>query len=63
MANYDTTTKVIINDLDQSADSVTGSLAKEVNDYFETVANTKTIRGFTMAAFGQKAIVIIVHDS
>ena len=35
MANYNTTTKVIINDISPKADSVSGSLAKEINDYIQ----------------------------
>ena len=42
MANYNTTTKVIIEDIDTRPDSQSGSYAKEVNDYLETVDNTKT---------------------
>ena len=37
MANFSTTTKVIINDITADADSVTDSLAKEINDYIETI--------------------------
>ena len=32
MANYNTTTKIIINDLSVKSDSTAGSLAKEIND-------------------------------
>ena len=32
MANFSTTTTVIINDVSVKADSVAGSLAKEIND-------------------------------
>ena len=37
MANYNTTTKIIINDVTSRADSVSGSLAKEINDYVQTL--------------------------
>ena len=37
MANYNTITKVIINDISTAASSVTGSLAKEINDYIQTL--------------------------
>ena len=37
MANYNTITKVIINDISSDASSVTGSLAKEINDYIQTL--------------------------
>ena len=32
MANFDTVTKVIINDISVAASTVDGSLAKEIND-------------------------------
>ena len=37
MADYNTITKVIINDISPAASSVTGSLAKEINDYIQTL--------------------------
>jgi|TARA_X000001388_G_C2195091_1_gene109046 hypothetical protein len=37
MANYNTTTKIIINDLSVKSDSTDGSLAKEINDYIQTL--------------------------
>ena len=37
MANYNTTTKIIINDLSVKSDSTAGSLAKEINDYIQTL--------------------------
>jgi hypothetical protein len=37
MANYNTITKVIINDISAAASSVTGSLSKEINDYIQTL--------------------------
>tara|TARA_R110001606_G_scaffold385253_2_gene548703 strand:+ start:896 stop:1093 length:198 start_codon:yes stop_codon:yes gene_type:complete len=40
MANYNTITKVIINDISSDASSVTGSLAKEINDYIQTLDST-----------------------
>jgi hypothetical protein len=43
MANFDTVTKVIINDVSAAASSVSGSLAKEINDYIETIDDTKLV--------------------
>ena len=40
MADYNTITKVIINDVSSDASSVTGSLAKEINDYIQTLDST-----------------------
>ena len=45
MANFAVITKVIIhNKINNDADTVAGSYAKEVSDYLETIVNTKTIR-------------------
>jgi|TARA_R100001443_G_scaffold25026_1_gene37718 hypothetical protein len=43
MANFSTTTKVIINDITADADSVADSLAKEINDYIETIDDAKLV--------------------
>ena len=40
MANFDTVTKVIINDISVAASTVSGSLAKEINDYIQTLDST-----------------------
>tara|TARA_R100001377_G_scaffold58597_1_gene35139 strand:+ start:1005 stop:1202 length:198 start_codon:yes stop_codon:yes gene_type:complete len=40
MADYNTITKVIINDISPAASSVSGSLAKEINDYIQTLDST-----------------------
>tara|TARA_R100000742_G_C4191098_1_gene23158 strand:- start:132 stop:329 length:198 start_codon:yes stop_codon:yes gene_type:complete len=40
MAAYNTITKVIINDISPAASSVAGSLAKEINDYIQTLDST-----------------------
>jgi hypothetical protein len=37
MANYNVVTKIIIGNLSPDADSVSGSLAKEITDYIETL--------------------------
>jgi hypothetical protein len=43
MANFNTTTKVIINDMSAGDSSVSGSLAKEINDYIETIDDAKLV--------------------
>ena len=43
MANFNTTTTVIINDVSVNADSVAGSLAAEINDYLETIDDAKLV--------------------
>ncbi len=43
MANFDTNTKIIINDVSSNAQSVAGSLAKEINDYIETIDDAKLV--------------------
>jgi hypothetical protein len=43
MADFDTNTKVIINDISAAASTVTGSLAKEINDYIESVDDSKLV--------------------
>ena len=64
MANYNTTTKIIINDINAEADSVSGSYAKEVNDYLETVDNIKTIRSIDSVVTREgRVATIIIHDS
>jgi hypothetical protein len=37
MANYNVVTKIIIGTLSPDADSVSGSLAKEITDYIQTL--------------------------
>ncbi len=64
MPNYDTTTKIIINDMNPAADSVSGSYAKELNDYIQTVDNTKTIRSIHSVEMRDGRIMtVVVHDS
>jgi len=43
MADFDTNTKVIINDISAAASTVAGSLAKEINDYIESVDDSKLV--------------------
>jgi|TARA_R100000995_G_scaffold48758_1_gene23401 hypothetical protein len=43
MANFDTVTKVIINDISTLASTASGSLAKEINDYIETIDDAKLV--------------------
>ena len=42
MADYNTITKVIINEVSPEASDVAGSLAKEINDYIQTLDSTNT---------------------
>lgn len=66
MANFNVTTKVIIhNGPNDSADSVTGSYAKVVNDYIQTVDDGKTIRSIHAVYLPNSNCVMttIVHDS
>ena len=69
MANYDTTTKIIkyshanfpTNEDDQTA----GSLAKEINDYIQSLDETKTIRSIHSVYHptSNSTFTIIIHDS
>ena len=66
MANYAVVTKVIIhNKINNDADSVAGSYAKEVSDYLETIVNTKTIRSIhsTEIASSNSIMTVIIVDS
>jgi len=40
MADYNTITKVIINEVSPEASDVAGSLAKEINDYIQSLDST-----------------------
>ena len=64
MTNDDVTTKIMVLDSqDSTADSSSGS-ANSITTYLETIANTKTIRGFSVTPSGSsKMTVVIVHDS
>jgi len=66
MANYDVTTKVIIHSApNNNADSVVGSYAKEVNDYLQTVDDSKTIRSIHSVWLPSSNAVMttIIHNS
>jgi len=66
MANYAVITKVIIhNKINNDADSVAGSYAKEVSDYLETIVNTKTIRSIhsTELPSSSSIMTVIIVDS
>jgi|TARA_R100001530_G_scaffold47170_2_gene35484 hypothetical protein len=64
MANYNTTTRVIINEPSVASDSTSGSLAKELNDYLESVDDSKTIRSIHSAQMRDgRIITVIIHDS
>ena len=63
MAAYNTTTKIFILDVDSDADSVTGSAAKTINDYWQTLdATTGQVQQMNTVPLGNgKIMVIIVH--
>ena len=66
MANYAVITKVIIhNKVNNDADSVAGSYAKEVSDYLETIDTTKTIRSIhsTELPSSSSIMTVIIVDS
>ena len=63
MANFDTVTKVIINDVSVKDDSVAGSLAKEINDYIETIDDAKLVDiKAVMLDRTRVAVIIITKD-
>ncbi len=64
MANFNVTTKIIINTISPNADSVAGSYAKEVNDYIQSVDDSKTIRSIHSVQMRDGRIMtVIIHDS
>jgi len=64
MANFNVTTKIIINTISPNADSVAGSYAKEVNDYLQSVDDGKTIRSIHSVQMRDGRIMtVIIHDS
>ena len=63
MANFNTSTKVIINDVSVKDDSVAGSLAKEINDYIETIDDAKLVAtNAVMLDRTRVAVIIITKD-
>ena len=63
MANFDTVTKVIINDISVDASTVSGSLAKEINDYIETIDDAKLVdTNAVMLDRSRVAYIIITKD-
>tara|TARA_R100000697_G_scaffold117067_1_gene138207 strand:- start:471 stop:662 length:192 start_codon:yes stop_codon:yes gene_type:complete len=63
MANFNTTTKVIINDASSRDDAVAGSLAKEINDYIETIDDAKLVAtNAVMIDRTRIAYIIITKD-
>jgi|TARA_X000001388_G_C2120515_1_gene81275 hypothetical protein len=63
MANFNTSTKVIINDVSVKDDSVAGSLAKEINDYIETIDDAKLVDiKAVMLDRTRVAVIIITKD-
>ena len=64
MANFNVTTKIIINTISPNADSVAGSYAKEVNDYIQSVDDSTTIRSIHSVQMRDGRIMtVIIHDS
>ena len=66
MANYAVITKVIIHSkINNDADSVAGSYAKEVSDYIETIDDGKTIRSIysTELVSSNAIMTVIIVDS
>jgi hypothetical protein len=66
MANYAVITKVIIHSkINNDADTVAGSYAKEVSDYLETIDTGKTIRSIhsTEIASSNSIMTVIIVDS
>ena len=63
MANYNTTTKVIVGPVSADADTVAGSFAKQWNDAIEAVDATKTIRAAVVTNCGYKIIGVLTYDN
>lgn len=65
MVNFAVITKILIVDSNDSRlDSVTGSAAKAISDYLETVDNTKVIRAIEVSQISNtQAQIVIIHDS
>ena len=64
MTAYAVTTKIIIGEPSTLADSVTGSFAKAISDYIETIDDSKTIRSTSMARISNALMAFtIVHDA
>jgi hypothetical protein len=65
MAAYNVTTKVLLVDSnDARADTTSGSTAKAISDYLESVDSSKTIRNISVAQVSNTTVmVLIVHDS
>tara|TARA_R100000908_G_C3740224_1_gene136987 strand:+ start:73 stop:264 length:192 start_codon:yes stop_codon:yes gene_type:complete len=63
MANFDTTTTVIINDVSIKADSVAGSLAKEINDVIEDIDTAKLVDIKAVMLDRSRIAVIIIEQN
>jgi len=66
MANYAVVTKVIIhNKINNDADSVAGSYAKEVSDYLETIDDGKAIHSIhsTEIASSNSIMTVIIVEA
>ena len=63
MANFNTTTKIMMGVLDDQ-DSVDSGFGAKVNDYLQSVDDGKTIRHIgSVGVRGNQIAVIIIHDS
>ena len=64
MADYNTTTKVIITEINDDSDQVAGSLAKVVNDYIQTLdKDSNTILWVETCMIDRTRLAyIIVHE-
>jgi len=66
MANFDTVTKIITGDIsgDGEISSTSGTLAKAVSDYLDTIDSTKLVSMTTSfqptLTNGKKAVVVVI---
>ena len=61
MANYNTRVKVIINEVTTDSDSTSGSLAKEINDFMQTLdSSSGTVQDIQSVKIDRNKIAYIV---
>ena len=60
MANFDTVTKVIINDISPDASTVSSSLAKEINYYIEPIDDAKLVASHAVMLDRTRVAFIII---
>ena len=63
MANFSTTTTVIINDVSIKADSVAGSLAAEINDAIEDIDTANLVDIKAVMLDRSRIAVIIIEQN